>query len=152
MCSNPGNLLEDRIEYTLRSGQDSVLCCTGASHGSALMFSQRWHSNSQQCWQNLICCSKKALQVLTDPGLLQPEEQEEEKKGDRDRWGTKGGILGSPACCFSCDKRDANGRAEGLKLYGGRSTKQWPSPFSLSWVAAAKQADFSGLWNSYCEQ
>lgn len=31
-------------------------------------------------------------------------------------------------------------------------TKQWPSPSSLSWVASGKQADFSGLWNSYCEE
>lgn len=37
-------------------------------------------------------------------------------------------------------------------FYGGRSTKQRCSPFSLSWVAAAKQTEFSGLWNSYREQ
>lgn len=39
-----------------------------------------------------------------------------------------------------------------LSFYGYWSTKQWSSPFRLSWIAAAKQAGFSGLWNSSSEQ
>ena len=91
------------------------------------------------------------VQVLTDPGLLLPEEQEEQKKRDRDWWGAKWEILGKLACCFSCDKRDGNGRAQGLKLLWGLEHQAAAFTFSISWVAAAKQADFSGLWNSYHE-